>query len=115
MDDDIGLSLKLTTLASNIKSKVFGVLDSFLSFLRTYEEKKTHNMLFLMFDPRFKSLHLVSSYVGKEQRMFIVEQYDRRALYPMLIKLYNHLHLVGNVASSFVDLNVDEDYALNIF
>jgi hypothetical protein len=38
MDDNIGLSQKLTTLTSNIKSKVFGVLDSFLSFLKTYEE-----------------------------------------------------------------------------
>jgi hypothetical protein len=60
MDDNIGLSLELTTFASNIKSKVFGVLDYFLSFLKTYEEKKTHNMLSLIFDHRFKSLHLVS-------------------------------------------------------
>ncbi len=73
MDDDIGLFLELTTLASNIKLKVFGVLDSFLSFLKTYEEKKTHNMLSLMLDLRLKSLHFVSSYVDKEQRAFIVE------------------------------------------
>jgi hypothetical protein len=39
MDDDIGLSLKLTTFVSNIKPKVFGVLNSFLSFLMTYEKK----------------------------------------------------------------------------
>jgi hypothetical protein len=39
MDDDTRLFLKLTTLASNIKSKVFGVLDFFLSLLRTYEKK----------------------------------------------------------------------------
>jgi len=77
MDDDIRLSLKLATLTSNIKSKVFGVLDSFISFLKTYEEKKAHNMLSLMLDPRFKNLLLVSSYVGKEQIMSIVEQYDR--------------------------------------
>jgi hypothetical protein len=64
MNDDTKLFLELTTLISNNKSKVFGVLDSFLSFLKTYEKKKTH-MLSLMFDPRFKNLHLVSSYVGK--------------------------------------------------
>ncbi len=45
MDDDIGLSLKLTTFASNIKLEVFGVLYSFLSFLRTYEEKKACSIL----------------------------------------------------------------------
>ncbi len=66
MDDDIGFSLKLTTLASNIKPKVFGVLDYFLSFLTTYEEKKTYNMLYLMFDLSFNSLFFVSSYVGKK-------------------------------------------------
>jgi len=53
--------LEFTTLAFNIKLKMFGVLDSFLSFLRTYEEKKTHNMLSLIVDQRFKSFHLVFS------------------------------------------------------
>ncbi len=62
MDDNIGLFLELATLASNIKSKLFGALDSFLSYLRTHEENKTHNM---MFDHRFKSLCLISSCVGK--------------------------------------------------
>ncbi len=92
MDDDTRLSLKLTTLASNIKSKVFGVLDYFLSLLRTYEKKKTHNLLSFMLDPKFKNLCLIFSYVNKEQIMHIMEQYDRKALYPMLVKLYIHLH-----------------------
>ncbi len=65
MDDDIRVSLKLTTFASNIKLKVFGVLNSFLSFLRTYEEKKTYNILSLMLDLMFKSFCLVSSDFGK--------------------------------------------------
>jgi len=46
MDDYIGLSLELTTLTFNIKSKVFGALDSFLSFLKTYEERK-HTTFYL--------------------------------------------------------------------
>jgi hypothetical protein len=52
---------------------VFGVLDFFLSFLRTSEEKKTHNMLSLMLDPGFESLQLVFLYVGKKQGVCIVE------------------------------------------
>jgi hypothetical protein len=32
------------------------LLDSFLSFLMKYENKKTHNMISLMLDPGFKSL-----------------------------------------------------------
>jgi hypothetical protein len=83
---------------------VFGVLDSFLSFLKTYEKKKAYNMLSLMFDPWFKSLHLVSSYyVGKKQGVFVGEQYNRKALYPMLVSSYNHLHPIEDVAFSFVD------------
>jgi hypothetical protein len=38
----------------------------FLSFLRKYEEKKAHNMLPVMLDPRFKTFHLVSSVIGRE-------------------------------------------------
>jgi len=74
---------------------VFGVLDYFLSFLKTCEEKKTHNMLPLMFDLRFKNVCFVFSYVGKEQGVYIVEQYDRRALYPMLVKSYNHFSSIN--------------------
>jgi hypothetical protein len=31
-------------------------IDSFLSFLTKYDERRIHNMLSLMLDPRFKSL-----------------------------------------------------------
>jgi len=114
MDDDIRVSLKLATFASNIKLEVFGVLN-FLSFLRTYEEKKAHIMLSLMLDLRFKNLCLVSSYVGKEQGVSIVEEYDRKALYPMLVKSYNHLHLIGDVVFNFTKQDADKDCGLNIF
>jgi hypothetical protein len=60
-------------------------------------------MLSLMFDPRFKSLHSVCSNVGKKEGVFIVEQYDRKTLYPMLVNSYNHLHLVEDVAFGFAN------------
>jgi hypothetical protein len=113
MDDDTKFFLELATFASNIKLEVFGVLN-FLSFLRTYEEKKAHIMLSLMLDLRFKNLCLVSSYVGKKQGVSIVEEYDRKALYPM-VKSYNHLHLIADVVSSFTKQDVDKDCGLNIF
>jgi len=34
-------------------------------------------MLCLMLDPRFKSLCLVSSFIGREKGVNIVEEYDR--------------------------------------
>ncbi len=66
LDDDLGIFFELTNFASNIRLEVFRVLNSFLLFMKTYDEKNAHNMLVLMHDPRFKSLRLVFSYVGKE-------------------------------------------------
>ncbi len=51
INDDSIIILELSLFAYNMKVEVCGVLDSFLSFLRKYEEKKTHNMLSLMLDP----------------------------------------------------------------
>jgi hypothetical protein len=65
---------------SNIKKKICDVLDFFLSFLKKYEEKKDHNMFSLMLNPQFKSLCLVSSFVGCEKGIFIVEKYDQKSL-----------------------------------
>jgi hypothetical protein len=49
-------------------------------------------MLALMLDPRFKSLQLVSSFIGRDQGVAIIKQYDTMSLYLMLMKCYYHLH-----------------------
>ncbi len=46
---------ELSCFTSNIKKEIIHVLDYFLSFLKEYEERKAHNMLSLMLDPRFKT------------------------------------------------------------
>jgi hypothetical protein len=46
MDDDSIVSGELSLLASNIRRGVINVLDSFLSFLKVYEKRKAHNMIF---------------------------------------------------------------------
>ncbi len=51
-------------------------------------------MIFLMLDPRYKSLPILSSFVKMEQGVVIVEKYDRKSLYPMLVKCHEHLHLL---------------------
>jgi len=38
--------------AFNIKREIINVLDFFLSFLKKYENKKVHNMISLMLNPR---------------------------------------------------------------
>jgi hypothetical protein len=46
MEDDSIFFYELSLLASNIIKEVINVLDSFLSFLKKYENKKAHNMIF---------------------------------------------------------------------
>jgi hypothetical protein len=64
IDDYYGIAYELSLIVSNIKREVCGVFYSFLSFLKTIEEKIAHNMLSLMLDPRFKSSRLTFSFVG---------------------------------------------------
>jgi len=92
MEDDLIIVDELVLLVFNIRKEVCGVLDSFLSFLKKYENKKTHNMIFVMLDPRFKSLQILSSFVGWGKGVSLVEKYDRKFLYHMLVKCYEHLH-----------------------
>jgi hypothetical protein len=94
MDDNSVVNDELFLLASNIKREVINVLDSFLSFLKVYDKRKAHNMISFVLDPRYKSLHIISSFVGKEQGVALVEEYDRKSLYPMLVKCHEHLHLL---------------------
>jgi len=84
-----------------------------LSFLRKYEERRSHNILSLMLDPRFKNLRSVSSLIGQEQGISIVQEYDMRSLIPMLLKCHQHLHPI--VESKITKQNIDVDINLDIF
>jgi hypothetical protein len=56
-----------------------------------------------MLDPRYESLHIVSSFVGREQGVVLVEEYDRKSLYLMLVKCHEHLHLLMRSKMNFDD------------
>jgi hypothetical protein len=72
-DDDYGLNIELGTFANNIiKKEIIKVIDFFLSFLTRYNEKRTHNLLALMLDPKFKNLRLIFYFIGHEHRVAIV-------------------------------------------
>jgi hypothetical protein len=49
------------------------------SFLlkKRYEERKFHNVLCLMLNPRFNIFHLVSSFIGCEEGVNIVDECER--------------------------------------
>jgi hypothetical protein len=47
------------------------------------KKMKSHNMLCLMLDPKFKNICLISFFIDYEKRVNIIEKYDRRSLYLM--------------------------------
>jgi hypothetical protein len=111
MEKDGNVVYELSCLTSNIKKEVIQILDFFLSFLKNYEERKAHNMS----DPRFKTLHLVSSFIGCEQGKAIVEEYDKKSLFPMFLKYFYHLHPLVEFEWGVLDEKVKEDKNLDIF
>ncbi len=70
-------------------------------------------MLYLMLDPRFKNLCLMSSFIGLEFSRAIVEENDKKTLYFMLSKCYYHLHPLFKTVT--IVQGVDEVCSLNIF
>jgi len=78
MENDSIIFNELSLMASNMKRKVINVLDSFFSFLKKYENRKTHNMISFTLDLKSKNLHIVSSFVGREQGVAVVEEYDKK-------------------------------------
>jgi hypothetical protein len=71
-------------------------------------------MLSLMLDPRFKSLCLISSFVGQKEGVSIVDEYDKRILYPMFLKCYHHLHPMTKFVGCVNQIG-DEDFNLDNF
>jgi hypothetical protein len=59
----------------------------FFSFLKKFDERKAHNMLALMLDPRYKNLIIVFTLVGKVLGV-VVKEYDKKALFLMLLKTH---------------------------
>jgi hypothetical protein len=103
MEDNSIISDGLFLLAFNIKREIINVLDSFLSFLKKYENMKAHNMISLMLNPRFKSHRIILSFVGREQGVALIEEYDRKSLYPMLVKCHEHLYPLERIDRNCVD------------
>jgi len=71
-------------------------------------------MLSLMLDPRFKNIHLIFSFVGWEEGVSIADEYDKRILYPMLLKCYHDLHPMIECIGC-VNQTDNENFNLDIF
>jgi hypothetical protein len=73
----MNLELLLSCLLPISRRKFVVFWNSFLFKKRKYEERKFHNVLCLMLNPRFNNFHLISSFIGREEGVNIVEEYDR--------------------------------------
>jgi hypothetical protein len=86
----------------------------FFISLKKIDERKYHNMFALMLDLRYKNLRIVSTFVGNELGVDIVEEYDKKAFSPMLLKTHQFLHPLATF-ESMVERASDENFNLDIF
>jgi len=59
-----------------------------------------------MLDRRYENLCVVSSFVEKEQGVALVEEYDRKSLYIMLVKCHEHFHPLVNSERNFANHDI---------
>jgi hypothetical protein len=91
---------KLFLLAHRMQLEVICVLAPFLDYLHQFDHKKTHMMLVLMFDPKFKDLLILSNCMGIEKPT-IATRYDSEILIPFLCSTYQKVHLFAKHPSNF--------------
>jgi len=65
------------------------VIDSFLSFLTKYEERRAHNILSLMLGYKYKSLRLIFSFIGHKLGVVIRKEHDRKFSFFRVLKSYH--------------------------
>ncbi len=98
--NDSELIIELGTF-TKVMNEVIGVINYFIYSLTIYNEIRAHNMLTLMLDSKLKSLKLICSFIGHKHGVAIVKEYDRKSLFPMLLKFYQHLHPLFKGKRSF--------------
>jgi hypothetical protein len=65
------------------------VIDSFLSFLTKYDERRAHNILSLMLGSNYKNLRLIFSFIGHKLGVVIRKEHDRRFPFFRVLKSYH--------------------------
>jgi hypothetical protein len=85
--DDSRITFELFLFTSNIRRAICGVLDYLFSFQRKYEKIKAHNMFFMLHPKAFIGYLLLLA--KKKMKIYVVNEYDRRTLYPMILKCYH--------------------------
>ncbi len=90
-------------------AKVQVILGPFLAFTSIYNASKTHNMLTLMLDLRFKSLDVVKTFVRHEKMIQMVVEYDYKTLLPLLVVTFRFLNPNFDGMVKTTPIDGDED------
>jgi hypothetical protein len=84
--------VELIIFQNNMCAKVVKVIKPLLQFLQAYDSHQVHNMLALMFDPRFKSLRVVENYARRGACICLVIEYDANEVIPLLMIMFEVLN-----------------------
>ncbi len=68
-----------------------------------------------MLDSIYENLCILFSFIGCEQGMAIVQEFDKTSLLPMIFKSHHHLHPLFQSWSGVVVGGNDGKYILDIF
>jgi hypothetical protein len=72
-------------------------------------------MLCLILNLKFKSIHLILFFIGCQEGVSIVEEYDRWWSYFMLLKCYRYLHPMVKFEVRDAYQTIDVDSNLDFF
>lgn len=110
VDDEIVeySNVELEKIVTNVKRQIICVLNLFLSYLRKFESKISHNRLCFMLNPQYKNLSFIFLFIGHYTIILIINEYDKKPLILMMLKCYEHLyHNFGTVDSQSTQLNIN--------
>jgi hypothetical protein len=72
-------------------------------------------MFSLMLDPSRLKLFVLCFHLLVVSKKAVVEEYDRRSLFPMLFECHYHLHPFAKSKKGVIDQRVEEDNRLDMF
>jgi hypothetical protein len=75
-------------LRNNTQQEVVKVIKPSLQFLKSFYFNQIHNMLALMLNPHVKSLWVVEIYVGHENAICLVVEYDAKEVISLLMTIF---------------------------
>jgi len=89
---------ELKELEVHMKWQFLKVFLPFISFMHAYDRydrKRGHNMFVLMLDPRFKNMKFNTVFLGRENVVVIVVEYDQHIMLLLLTKTIKLLMLAN--------------------